>query len=325
MQFKYNYLFFNWPDAPYGNIDKDGFNNISFRDFNKLQNVFINTAPLDHFPYFVRWLFHTYQKLHLPDRLLYRYFCNDCFENDNKLCLLFVRLPELSYMRWLRKKYTQAKFVVFLRDLYDNKHPLVDNYRCEQLVDLWITYDASDAQKYNMEFHPEVESKIDTSIIDTSFHQDVFFAGKAKNRLKEIIAIYDKLTNAGLKCLFYVMRADYNESDKRDGIIFSNRMMKYKEVLTHSLQSKCILEINQEGAIGNTCRFLESVMYNRKLLTNNTSLKNDIFYNPEYISFWETPEQIDTDFIKNDTVVDFKYNNEFSPIDLLTFIENKLN
>lgn len=324
MEYKYNYYFFNWADTPYGDLKEDGFNSIGFRDFKNIDNVYINTVPFEHYSLIIRILFHIYEKLHLPVKFLYPFYLKNVFDNNDNLCLLFVRLPEVSYLQWLRKKYDKAKFVLFLRDLYDNKHPIIDYYKQYELIDLWISYDLGDAKKYGMIYHPEVESTIKISNLENIKKHDVFFAGKAKNRLGDILAIYDKLSNAGLDCFFYIVDANHTKEDERKGIIYTKRKMKYIDVLRYSIQSNCILEINQEGAVGNTCRYLEAVIYNKKLLTNNTSIKEDHFYNPRYISVWSSIDDINPDFVLDNISVDYHYKNEFSPLDLLDLLEKEL-
>lgn len=49
--------------------------------------------------------------------------------------------------------------------------------------------------------------------------------------------------------------------------------MTYREMLYHTVNSKVVLEINQGCVDGFTSRFLESVMYNKRLLTNNFAVQ----------------------------------------------------
>ena len=93
-------------------------------------------------------------------------------------------------------------------------------------------------------------------------------------------------------------------------------------MLLYSIRCRCMLEINQDGAVGNTSRFLEAVMYNKKLITNSHSIKKDVFYKPEYIKIFDDIKDIDPSFVKDDTVVDYNYNNEFSPIGLIKCVDS---
>jgi len=101
--------------------------------------------------------------------------------------------------------------------------------------------------------------------------------------------------------------------------------MPYNEMLYYTVNSKCILEVNQGGAVGYTSRFLEAVMYNKKLLTNNCSIQKSAFFSPEYIQCFSKVEEINLAFISEDLLqVDYGYQGEFSPLHLIEKIENEL-
>ena len=111
MKAKYNYIVFNWPDYFYGEGNGDGYNSICFSDLKKIENLYINSAPLEHLPLIFRYAFRTYQRLGLPCQYFYPIFCKRAFDDEN-LCMLFIKLPEIGYMRWLRRNYPKAKFVL---------------------------------------------------------------------------------------------------------------------------------------------------------------------------------------------------------------------
>lgn len=322
MQLKHNFIVLCQQDDVYG-LTKDGYNYICWSDLLNQEKVHVAFRPFGHYPYFIQRLYHSYKDHKLPIKYLYPFFCKNPFPQKD-LCILLIRFPSLEYLRWLRKTYKSAKIVIFLRDLYETKKPLIDYYRDEKLIDFWITYDELESIKYNMFFHPEVESKLDLTGIDTSIRQTVFFAGFAKDRLKLLIDIYDKFTMDGFECKYYIVSENHRKTDERPGVTYSSEKMPYKDILINSIQSECILEVCQEGAVGNTARFLEAVMYNKKLLTNNTSLGKDRFFNSNFIHIFNSVDDINTTFLKNKTVVDYGYQGEFSPLHLLEYIDSIL-
>ena len=322
MELKHNYLVFCQQDDAYG-LTKDGYNYICWGDLLNQKKISVAFRPFGHYPLYIQRLYHSYKDCHFPLKYLYPFFCKNPFPKKN-LCILLIRFPSLEYLRWLRKKYKNAKIVLFLRDLYETKHPLIDYYKEEKLIDVWVTYDENEAEKYNMFFHPEVESKIDLTGVDTTIHQTVFFAGYAKDRLPLLLETYDKLTSAGFSCKFYIVSDGHDKKDERPGIVYPSSKITYKQILITSIQSDCILEICQEGAVGNTARFLEAVMYNKKLLTNNSTLIKDAFYKKDFIQVFNTADEIDLDFFNSKTKVDYGYKDEFSPLHLLEFIDSIL-
>ena len=66
-------------------------------------------------------------------------------------------------------------------------------------------------------------------------------------------------------------------------------------------------------------------MYGKKLLTNNLVIMDSSFYRPDYIQCFKSVEEINYDFIKKDVgIIDYNYQNEFSPIHLIEQIEGLL-
>ncbi len=324
----YNYIIFNGSDGPNSpsSYNEDGYYSICMRDLWEINDVLISNSPLDYANFWVKKVFHGWLKFKLPfSQLWYPFYFRKKFSNNKPLCFVIVGYSwPMEYYKWLRKKNPDAVFVRFTRDLISTQQQFIDDLKSTGVVDYWITYDENEAKKYGMLYHPEVESKI--SLIEYKEPKyDVFFAGRAKKRLSKIVEVYDKLENAGLNCFFYIMSANSDEQIPRKGIVYSDEYLTYKQMLDYDMQSKCLLEINQEGAVGYTSRFIEAVMYNRKLLTDNVSIMDTPFYNSAYMQCFTEPRMINTDFIKNNQIVDFKYNNEFSPVHFINFLEKLLN
>ena len=95
----------------------------------------------------------------------------------------------------------------------------------------------------------------------------------------------------------------------------------YEKNLKIILESDCILEIMHPGFQGITQRYMEAVCYNKKLLTNNREIKKDFFYDPDYMSIFDDPEEIDTDWIKKKVKVNFNYQDEFGPLHCLEIMK----
>ena len=100
--------------------------------------------------------------------------------------------------------------------------------------------------------------------------------------------------------------------------------MPYKKVLYNSINARCMFDINQGGADGFTTRFLEAVMYNKRFITDNPSVKESPFFSPDYIQVVKDVNDIDPSFVQCNNTVDYHYNGEFSPIHLIEQIDEEL-
>ena len=323
MNINIKYIIFNSADYKDGSNNSDGYYTICLEDLKSLPNVTIVGGPMRR-PPIVLWFFiRVFRKLGLPVNIL-RFFVKPKTAKSEKICILLIRIFEsISYLYWVKLQYPNAKFVIFLRDLYETKQPHVGLYKKLGLIDYWGSYDEDEYRKYKMDFYyPEIESRINFSNMDLSPVCDVFFAGAAKKRYPKLLKTYDYLTNNGIKCNFIIMDVSEDEKENRDGIIYTHDLIPYREMLIHSQRCNCLLDINQEGAVGNTSRFLEAIIYNKKLITNNQTARDSKFYNPNFICIFDDVTDINPEFILSTIEVDYNYNNEFSPLGLIETIDH---
>lgn len=323
----FNYVFFNYPyDGVWPN--EDSYYSICMNDLRYMENVQLVNYPMESKNILLRFLQRAHNSgrirkyVNLPcKKMWYPYYFNT-FDNNRKLCFIFTFHMDLDYLQYLKSVYRDSIFVVLNRDLICTDKQWYNEYINSGLIDYWISYDKGDAEKYHMYYYPQMQSKID--IPSSKINRfDVFFVGRAKNRLKKLVEVYDFLTASGLSCFFYIVGAE-NNSPKRSGIVYSRRTMSYKKMLIYNLQAKCLLDINQKNAKGYTSRFMEAVLYNKKLLTDNLNIKNDRFYCENYIHCFNEIKDISIDFVNSDIVVNYNYQDEFSPKNFIYFLDRLL-
>lgn len=321
MKLRHHYKLINSADYKDGSNNKNGYYTICLEDFKDCPDIEVIGGPMQQAPRWIRILIKMLRLLHIP-RFILRPLVKAEPDDSTEVCILLFRLVKATYLNWLHLKYPKATFAFFLRDLYHTKMPTIGYYRKEKLIDVWGSYDEEETKKYHFDFYyPEIESKVDFSGIDLTPTCDVFFAGAAKKRLPALLEAYDYLTAYGIRCHFIIMDAKAGETDKREGIEYTHELIPYREMLIHSLRCKCMLEINQDGAVGMTSRFLEAVMYNKKLITNSQPVKKSPFYNPRFIKLYDKITEVDPQFVLDEKPVDYGYKNEFSPIGLIKYID----
>ena len=149
---------------------------------------------------------------------------------------------------------------------------------------------------------------------------DVYFVGKAKDRLKSIMDAYYKLKDSGLTCEFYLTEVPKEEKQLNLPGVHYCEGVSYIDNLKHINNTRCLLEIMQGGGHGYTLRYAEALMYDKKLLTNNPEIKDAPFYDSRCISVFTNAESIDSSFVKTDvTVINDRIKQQLSP---LTFFEH---
>lgn len=247
------------------------------------------------------------------------------FEDNKPICFIFFPGRRKEYdnglMNYLKKKYKDSKFVLYYQDLIGkSKMPEIELFKNE--FDLILSFDHSDVLKYSLNYYPLVYSEIDVPNVVTE-ESDVYFVGKAKNRLEDIRAVHKLLKNAGLKCDFHV--TGVAAEDIRDNGIIYNMPVSYMENLQRIKMTKCMLEIMQKGGHGYTLRYCEAIMYDKKIITNNPEIKKAPFYSEQRIQVFENPHEITSEFVlEGEERVDYGYKDKLSPKKLLDFLDNKL-
>lgn len=333
---KYKYVFFDSGELNNGLVDTTNYYYVCTLDLRKTDGVKVICYPTEgrsrlYHKLFVSSLLLSkkYPFLSFLSRLFFPGYFPDEYEKKGKnLCVVvygYYITPD--YLRFIRRKYPKAKIVKIHRDSYEiwrRKNPQFTDKDMEELFDLQFSYDVGDSVKHNMIHFDEIESKVDISIAKDYPLYDVFFAGAAKDRLPFLIKIYDYLEKNGINPFFYITNVSKQDQIVRRGITYSERNMKYSDMLYKTVNAKVVLEVNQGCVDGFTSRFLEAVLYNKKLLTNNMAVKNNEYYNEEYINIFSNPEDINVDFILQDKEVDYHYKNEFSPIHLINLIDKSL-
>ena len=260
-------------------------------------------------------------------KMAFPFYTKIDFSDDKPICFIFATTDyPIEYIQYLRNKYPNSKFVKLHRDLIKIAH-LHSDYNEKNLneyFDVRMSYDENEAEKFGLYHFNEIESKIDVPISSDYPLSDVFFAGKAKDRLSKIFAAYYILADAGLKCDFYLTGVPDSERKSLPGITYADHFMPYNEMLFRSINSRCMLDINQEGAVGYTSRILEAIIYNKKIIVDNEVVKDMPYFKTGYIQYSDM-RTIDPSFVTdNEEAVDYHYNGEFSPIHLIEQIESIL-
>lgn len=320
---KYNYVIFG--------SDND-FLKVAFSDIIRLKGVKYIGNKIDTDNKFLLALFRIHNSikinsvLPLPFKNAWKKIAfRNAFKNGKPLCFVFFagnRWCNAKYFIYIKSKYPDCKIVIYCQDVID-KNTNKNIFNALSLCDLKLSYDKGDAEKYGMLLYQDVYSKIDVKPSSGLPDYDVCCIMKAKDRLQKGIELYDRLESLGLKCYFY-----FSEVKKRDRIIrknvFYGDKIPYKKNLEIVLKSRAVAEILQKGSRGYTLRAGEAIVYGKKLITDNLSVKDEPFYSPQNVLAYESEERITKEFFEGKANWSPKFTEDLSPKKLLLFIDGKL-
>jgi len=146
-----------------------------------------------------------------------------------------------------------------------------------RLSDKWKIkgFDFNDCKKWGCEYVSTFHIPLNMEKLKPLY--DIFFIGTNKGRFGIIRNIEREVSKLGLKCKFIYVSRLYR-------LIKSySSPLPYREALVLMASSRAILDITQGGQMGLTQRFMESVFYEKKIITNNKEIKKYKAYNKNNI------------------------------------------
>ena len=141
--------------------------------------------------------------------------------------------------------------------------------------ELW-SFTQSDCMRYNLRFNSTYYFMNPEPV--TTNNGTIYFVGRDKGRYEELCALKSKIEQLGIKTDFHII-AD-KKSPKGNNY---SPFIAYSNVIATLKKSGAILEILQEGQEGYSLRVMESLFFNKKLISNNPLLKYAPFYNSNNI------------------------------------------
>lgn len=257
---------------------------------------------------------------------------------DAPVCILilenWLRMESaLQMLPKLRTSFPSAKIVCFAQDLVtriDDMYTLqhTDTEYAKRYCDLFITFDTNDAKRYGIEYFPTVFSSPRNTSKASKGKYDMYFLGRDKGRAILLAELSKRARVYNLTTNFLILEDEKDKSVPVDGLRYTNKGITYEENLQNVAGCNCIVELLQKNAASPTFRLWEAICFNKKLLTNNCSIKESPFYDSRYVSTFSTMEDIDWEFVRHIAEPAFPDKNPFGeqikPASLIHFIETSL-
>lgn len=253
---------------------------------------------------------------------------------DENTCVMFdtgaLSMVSLDFLRKIKSTGQTTKMVIIIADSLHGSSghipdaiPNIFGFHWDAI----FSYDKNDCKEYGFEYlGATIYSKM-TGIAPSSNQSDIYFVGRNKaERNKSVMQLYNQCQKIGVKTNFDLVDAPKNLKKMRlknqPGLHFHGKDLAYEKIIGNILSANCILEMVAKGQQVQTARYYEAVCYNKKLLTNNPSIKELSFYNPRYMKYFENIDDIDFNWVKREENIDYHYNNEFSPNHIIEKLEN---
>lgn len=276
-------------------------------------------GKLDFLGYEENVLYHTLGELCPKSRQVVVMFFNAALEYNSYVA---------GTLRRYKKLWPNLRYVAYYLDIVDVHVSFDANYLArEGVFDLRYTVDGEDARKHEM-IYIHTRYGVDPQMAAIQPQMGLYFCGATKNREQILAAVAEGCReNAipySIDLVCYEPVPELESYSPEVNLLPAGALLSYDQVLKKELSSRCMLEIAQKNQAALTLRAYEAVVYNRKLLTNNKSILSFEYYNPAFMQYFEKVEDIDWQWVRDETPVDYGYRGDFSPLRLLEDIVARL-
>lgn len=226
--------------------------------------------PYKDYNLFLRLCREVWFRLRLPKRKLWFNHEIDSIPED----IIIIKDPLIvkEFIVYLRRLYPYKRIIMD----YDNRvERSIDPRTISKYVDSVWHYDEDDCAKYNLKYKGHAYLDVYQVKPNVNAVYDVFYVGRDKGRLSQMVEIKKKMEDVGIKTYFHICAS-------REFLVWTNkkykRFLPYSEYLELLKNSKSILNIVPPGQQSITQREMEAVFDNIKCITNNKGIKKFELY-----------------------------------------------
>ncbi len=260
----------------------------------RLENDLKNIDRIEEIYKNSNFFYRVFRKIHLKFLKRYRWiWYGKWFSNlkeYNKI-IIFDSVIDIRIIDDILKNSNKVKLFFWFRNSIKNPKQINDlKYLKLKNIEIW-SFDIEDCKKYNLKYNPQFYFSVELEKKNTLIERDVYFIGYDKGRIKLLEILGEIFYQQKISFLFEVVRDRGKKYLKSELKYFIKKVKKYEEILLEIEKSKIILEINSGNQSGLTLRAMESLFYNKKLISNNESLKEYDFYDLNNIFIFKNIEE----------------------------------
>ena len=238
------------------------FKNINIKNISFIKKILRKITFILNIPYQDNWL-------EFEDRN----FFLSLKKTDTIILFDCISSPYISFL----KKHEKNRKIVWIWNKIKDEE-IKNILQLKKITkEIW-TFDKEDSEKFDIHYTNQFYWHKFQNEKKRINHKKVFFIGIDKGRYNEIMT-FDEIYKGEKE--FIVLR---DETSKIANLKFyQTEELSYDETLKKINEADCLLEINLKNQIGLTLRALEALFFKKKLITNNRSIKNYNFYDPNNI------------------------------------------
>lgn len=189
--------------------------------------------------------------------------------------LVFDSSITLDFIRWLKKNKSESRIIFwYWNPVKESLDP------CKITgVEKW-SYSPSDCKKFDMRYNTTFYFRRTNLNACPSEGYDIFFVGKDKGRIEQLLIYQQTFEQLGLETNFYIVPDNWYQLKMNCKY---RPAISYEVVLDNIMRSKAILDFYTDTTTGLSLRPMEAMFFKKKLITNYTEIANYDFYNKDNV------------------------------------------
>ena len=220
----------------------------------------------------------------------------------------------IAIMSIMRKRFKDSIAVAYFTDIDDLKR--FDVKELKRVFDKVFVFNEVVAKQCDIDYCPLPFSFI--------YRSDIVYVGQSKGRIGELQELNRFFVDNGISTFFYIANKKEKKPHKIKGV-YIGPPMDYEKMLIYLLSSNCILELKSKTTFAYTDRVQKAIFFNKKILTNNKSVLDNIYSNAQMVSYFNHLSDIDLSFLKkSNCLFAYDYKGDFDPSHLLDLIDGSL-
>ncbi len=252
--------------------------------------------------------FKVINKFKLPNRELYKenYYNNILKKKEYDYVLIRHGYQlEIDFLKKLKKANPNARFINFHWDAIKPTYNYLDIIK---YFDKVYSFDYKDCRKHKeLTYLPlfYLDEYAEHRNENNNKDIDVLFVGSWRdNERYQLIKATENFCKQNNLRFYYYLNYSYKEqfNSIKKGIIpkeAKHKSLSYKEILNLFSVSNSIIDFPSSFQTGLTMRTFETLGAGKKLITTNSNIINEPFFNKEYINLIDPDKlKLDIDFIK---------------------------
>ena len=223
---------------------------------------------------------------------LREYFDIDSLKKNDEILFVVYETNFLStdfrLLNFLKKSFPKAVFILHLTNaigtVRDEATQLLLKNR--DFYDLIYTFNKFDADKYGFRLFSDISGNFDSIKAADCEEFDVFFCGKDKGRLDQLLDFANQCISHDLKIRFHIVDVPKEKQVPVEGIYY-NQPLPYQEMLSYEKRGKAILNMMQGVSSSIGLREEEAMGLDKILITDDHYILDSGYYVEEKVILLE--------------------------------------